>query len=288
MGAVAAAANLLLAALKALAGWVSNSHALLADAVESLTDLGTTVGLVAALRLARRPPDEGHPYGHRRLEAEASRMAALVLMAAGAAIGWRSLRGFAHPSPVGWAAPAVAALSVVAKEWLYRYSRRAARRLDSQALLASAWHHRSDALTSVVTLAAVAGAAAGWRWLDPLAGATVAAVVVAVGARLYARATRELLDAAPSRAVMERLRRAAAATPGVLGVGRLRARLHGSQVLADLTIQVHPALSVDRGHQIADGVEQALRRAVPQLVDVTVHVEPSRARAGRGRPRPGP
>ena len=289
VGLVTVLANLLLAAFKALAGAVARSHALVADAVESLTDLGTTLGLLAALRVAERPPDEDHPYGHRRFEAEITRLVTLALMAGGLIIGWRALRGFASPPRIGAIAPAAAFISIVVKEWMYRYTLRAARRLGSEALLASAWHHRSDALSSVATLAAVLGAAAGWRWLDPLAGLAVAAVIVVVSARLYWRATRELLDTAPPPAVRHRLREAAEATPGVVAVDQLRARLHGSRVLADITIRVHPRLSVDRGHRIAEGVEQALRTAVPELLDVMVHVEPAAGEGRRPEPRePGP
>ena len=277
VGLVTVGINLLLAAFKAVAGAVAHSYALVADAVESLTDLGTTLGLLAALRLGERPPDEDHPYGHRRFESEVTRLVTLALMASGVLIGWRSLRSFGHPPQVSLVAPAAAGASVIVKEWMYRYTLQAARRLGSPALVTSAWHHRSDALTSVATLAAVVGAWAGWRWLDPLAGVAVAAVIVVVSARLYWRATRELVDTAPPLAVMNRLREAAAGTPGVVEVDQLRARLHGSRVLADITIRVHPRLSVDRGHRIAEGVEHALRTAVPELVDVTVHVEPAAA-----------
>ena len=147
--------------------------------------------------------------------------------------------------------------------------------------MANAWHHRSDALTSVATVFAVIGAILGWPWLDPLAGVGVAVVIVWVAARLYWEATRELVDTAPPGPVMKRLLEAARQTPGVQRVTRLRARLHGSYVLADLIITVDPSLSVERGHAIAESVERSLHRALPELADVTVHVEPDITRSGR-------
>ncbi|HEY8486705.1 MAG TPA: cation diffusion facilitator family transporter [Limnochordales bacterium] len=281
VGVVGVAGNLVVAAFKAAAGLAAGSHALVADAVESLTDLGTTAGLLVALRLGERPPDPEHPYGHRRFESELTRLVALLLMATGALIGWQSLRSLGRSQPVGWAAPVAALVSVVAKEWMYRYTLVQARRLGSPALVASAWHHRSDALTSVATLAAVVGAAWGWPWLDPVAGVAVAAVIVVVSARLYWRATRELVDTAPPPWVMERLLQAARATPGVVEVDQLRARMHASRVLADVTIRVHPELPVQRGHAIAENVERSLRAALPELVDVMVHVEPAATPAAR-------
>ncbi len=281
VGLVTIAVNLALVAFKLAAGLAGRSYAVLADGLESLADTATTLGFLAAVRLGDRPPDRGHPYGHRRVESEATRVLTLFLLAGGVLIGWQSARGFGRTEPVGAVALLAAAVSVGAKEWMFWYTFRAGRRLGSRALVASAWHHRSDALSSVVTLLAVAGARVGWLWLDPLAGIAVAAVVVWVAVRLYWSATSELVDAAPSPEIMQRLHDAARRTPGVEAVSNLRARLHGTSVLADLTIHVSPAMSVSGGHEVASAVERSLHRAVPALMDVTVHVEPFRPDGGR-------
>ena len=281
VGLVTIVVNLVLAAVKVAAGWWGRSYALVADGVESLTDIGTTLGFLAALQLGDRPPDADHPYGHRRLESELTRLLTLGLIAAGGFIGWQSLRGLGQPFRPDWVVPAVALISIGVKEWMFRYTVGAGQRLASPALVANAWHHRSDALTSVVTLVAVVGAILGWPWLDPLAGIAVAAVIVWVAARLYWRATQELVDTAPPGPVMRRLMEAARTTPGVQRVMRLRARLHGDRVLADLVIAVDPGLTVERGHDIAESVERALPRALPELLDVTVHVEPGLSRSAR-------
>ncbi|HEY8497834.1 MAG TPA: cation diffusion facilitator family transporter [Limnochordales bacterium] len=274
VGLVTIVVNLALAAVKAAAGLVGRSYALVADGIESLTDIGTTVGFLAALRLGDRPPDTDHPYGHRRVESELTRLLTLGLIALGLLIGWQSVRGLGRATRPDWIAPGAALLSIVVKEWMFHYTVRAGRRLGSPALVANAWHHRSDALTSVATLFAVIGAILGWPWLDPLAGLVVAVVIIWVAGRLYWQATRELVDTAPPRPVMRRLLEAARQTPGVQRVHRLRARLHGERVLADVVIAVDPGLTVERGHDIAESVEQALHRALPELADVTVHVEP--------------
>lgn len=276
VGLITVGVNLALVAFKVAAGIAGRSYAVLADGLETLADTVTTLGFLAALRLGDRPPDRDHPYGHRRLESEATRLLTLLLIAGGVLIAWQSARGFGRAQPVGLVAPVAASFSIGVKEWMFWYTLRAGRRLGSRALVASAWHHRSDALTSVVTLAAVVGARLGWSWLDPLAGLVVAAVVVWVAVRLYWSATSELVDAAPPPEVMERLSDAARRTPGVEAVSNLRARLHGTSVLADLTIHVNPAMSVAGGHDVASAVERSLYRAVPSLMDVTVHVEPHR------------
>lgn len=281
VGLVTVAVNLGLSALKVAAGLLGNSYALVADGIESLTDIGTTLGFLAALRLGDRPPDTDHPYGHRRLESELTRLLTLGLMGAGLLIGWQSIQALGRTVRPDWTAPAAAALSIAVKEWMFWYTLAAGRRLQSPALVANAWHHRSDALTSVATVLAVIGAILGWPWLDPLAGVGVAVVIVWVAARLYWKATRELVDTAPPRPVMRRLLEAARQTPGVRRVTRLRARLHGPRVLADVIITVDPNLSVERGHAIAESVERSLHQALPELMDVTVHVEPEITRSGR-------
>ncbi|MEW6047257.1 MAG: cation diffusion facilitator family transporter [Bacillota bacterium] len=283
VGLVTIVVNLALSAVKVAAGVAGNSYALVADGIESLTDIGTTLGFLTALRLGDRPPDLDHPYGHRRLESEITRVLTILLMAAGAIIGWRSIQAFWRPTRPDWIAPIAAVISIGTKEWMFWYTLAAGRRLESPALIANAWHHRSDALTSVATVLAVLGAMLGWRWLDPLAGLGVAAVIVWVAARLYWKATRELVDTAPAPSVMRQMMETASQTPGVRRVSRLRARLHGSRVLADVVIEVDPALSVHTGHNIAESVEQALHGALPELMDVTVHVEPAR-RTSHGAP----
>ncbi|WP_324715413.1 cation diffusion facilitator family transporter [Carboxydochorda subterranea] len=267
--------NLALSAVKIAAGIAGRSYAVVADGFESLTDIGTTLGFVAALRWGDRPPDADHPYGHRRVESEITRVLMLALMAIGIVIGWRALVAFGRAERPTWVAPAVALLTIGAKEWMYWYTLAAGRRLQSEALVANAWHHRTDALDSLGTVAAAVGAILGWRWLDPLAGLIVAGVILVIAGRLYWQATRELVDTAPPEPVMQRMREAVEATPGVHSLSRLRARLHGTRVLADLVIKVDPAISVVKGHAIAESVERSLHRDVPELLDVTVHVEPS-------------
>lgn len=274
VGIVTIACDLALSAMKIAAGVVGNSHAVVADGFESLTDVGTTLGSVGALRWGDRPADEDHPYGHRRVESEITRVLMVVLAAIGIFIGWRAITAFGRPERPGWIAPAVALVSVGVKEWMFRYMLAAGRRIQSQALMANAWQHRTDALDSLATVAAAVGAILGWPWLDPLAGLAVSGVILAVAGKLYWRATQELVDTAPPPSVMNRLQQAAEAIPGVRGVTRFRARMHGTRVLADLIIVVDPTLTVVKGHAIAETVERSLHQALPELLDVTVHVEP--------------
>jgi cation diffusion facilitator family transporter len=270
-------ANLSLAAVKAGAGAVAGSQVLLVDAAHSLADALAAGIVVVGFRIAGRPADTCHPYGHGKAESIAGKIVALLLILAGVNLGLWSL-GRAW-RPAGLAEPGAAALvalvaCIVVKEALFRYQVRVARRLSSDTVLASAWDQRADSLSSLVALAGVAGARAGVPLLDPLAGAVVAAMVVRLGWTLLRRFADELMDKFDHPELIRAINGAAEQVPGILRVNAVRARHVGPEVLVDLKIGVDPELTVAGGHALAQAAREAVIGQVPGVVDVLVHVDP--------------
>jgi len=261
---------------KIVVGALAQSQALIADGVHSLSDLATDAGVLVVARLARRAPDTEHPYGHERFETLGALTLGAILLVVAGALGQESLGRLLRGgvSVPGMAALIVAAASIAAKEGIYHYTRRAARRIGSSLLLANAWHSRSDALSSVAVLLGVSGAMAGFPWLDLVAALAVSALVGWVGFRLIAGAAIELVDTGLSAERLAELRLEALNVPGVLGIHQVRSRRMGESVLLDLDIVVGPGVSVSEGHHIGWTVQHRLRRRFPWLRDVKVHVDP--------------
>lgn len=281
---VGAALDAVLGVLKIGVGGLAGSQALIADGIHSLSDLVTDAGVLLVTRMSRAAPDQEHPYGHARFETLGTlALGAVLLVVAGGLAQDSLLRLFAGEFGVpGAAALGVAALSIVSKEWIFRYTRRAARRISSALLLANAWHSRSDALSSIAVLVGVAGAMAGWPWLDLIAAVAVAVMIGQVGWSLIAGAARELVDTGLSPRQLSEVRLAAMDIPGVLGIHGLRSRRMGSTVLLDLDLEVPASISVSEGHQIAWKVANSLRERFAEVDDVQVHVDPD-ARAPHAR-----
>ena len=274
------AANVLLAAGKIAAGLVCHSQTILADGLHSGSDMITDAAVLAGLRVSARPPDGWHHYGHRRANTLAALFVAVVLLGAGAWIVWNAVATLRHPAePVRPAVPlALAVLSVVVKELLYRLTRLVGRRTGNVALKANAWHHRTDAFSSLAAAAGLAGAAFGgpeWRFLDPVTAMVLAAFLVAVAAKLMFHSASELMDGAPGRRTLAGIEAAVARTPGVRSYHAFRARRVGGQVAMDIHVEVDPALTVREGHDIATEVRNKVMEADRSVVEVIVHVEPA-------------
>ena len=273
---VGAAVDLVLGVGKLAVGSFANSHALIADGIHSLSDLLTDAGVLVVARAARARPDEEHPYGHARFETLASLvLGAVLLLVAGALAQDSLLRLLAGAASVPGALALVAAgVSIVAKEWVFRATRRVARELGSSLLHANAWHSRSDALSSVAVLLGVLGAMAGWPWCDLLASLAVAGLIAWVGGDLIFGAARELVDTGVPREELAAMGAAVRAVPGVLGVHQLRSRRMGPDLLVDVDVEVAGNLSVSEGHRIATATAVRLREGFPDVAGVNVHVDP--------------
>ena len=286
--------NAALAVLKAAAGLTSGSRALMADAVHTLSDLATDAAILIGVRYWCAPADAEHQHGHRKIEALVTLGIGLILAAAGIGMGWQAAAGLApggqapgHFPGMGAAGFALSAalVSLVAKEWLYRWTAAKGLALGSSALVANAWHHRSDALSSIPPALAMAGSglAAAFgrnlRFLDDLGALVVCVLLLQAAWNVVCPTLSALLDAGADRRFSLAVREAILATPGVAGTHRLRTRSLGSRAAAvDLHIAVDPRLTVQEGHDIAADVKYRVLGLPPtagaRAVDVLVHVEP--------------
>ncbi len=277
------AVNVALAALKAVSGWLAGSQALVADAVHSASDLVTDVAVLMGVRYWTAPADEEHPYGHGKMQAVVA--AAIGLALAAVAIGMgksASQRLLAVANGAEPSAPAafafwIAVISIVAKEAIYRWTRSVSERFRSSALKANAWHHRSDAISSVpVALAlAVSRFVPSLAWADSLGALVVAVFILKAAWDVVRPAIEELMDAEMPGKSAE-VARIALGVTGVVGCHRVRTRRYGGVFQADLHIQVARTLSIGEGHAIGHAVRDAIRSAGIDVVDAVVHVEPVR------------
>lgn len=270
--------NLLLTGLKLVAGFVGASQAVVADAFHSLSDLSTDVAVLVGVRYWSAPPDKTHPYGHGKIETIVTASIGLALAAVAAGIGYSALatlheKDAGHP---GWIAFAAAAVSIVTKEALYRWTVRVGRRAKSPAVVANAWHHRSDALSSVPAAAAVAVAVffPSWSFVDHVGALVVAMFILQAAWAIIKPTLGQLVERSASTDVRDRIERIVLDTPAVRSTHAIRARYVGSGLQVDLHIQVEPQMSVLDGHEVARQVRRRLTEQGPDVTDVIVHLEP--------------
>jgi len=275
--------NTLLAAGKIAAGLVCASQAILADGLHSASDLVTDVAVLASLRVSDKPADRCHPYGHRRVATLAALFVGAGLVGAAGWILYNAISSLHElhetgPQGISTGAPlALALLSIPLKEGLFRLTRWVGRRCENVALLANAWHHRSDAFSSIAAAAGLAGVAIGgsrWDFLDHLTAAVLAVFLLRAAVRVIRDSAAELVDRAPSAAAMERIERAVRDTEGVRSHHAFRARKIGGKIIMDIHVQVDPDLTVRQGHDIAEDVDRRVLEADPSVVEAVVHIEP--------------
>ncbi len=274
---VGALTNVVLCIAKIAAGTLGHSQALIVDGIHSLSDLLTDILVLVASHHASHGPDENHPYGHGRFETAATLAlgAFLVLIAGG--IMWdsaeRLMRGGATQAPENIALYA-ALFSILANEALYWYTILVARNIKSELLRANAWHHRSDAISSIVVLAGVGGAMLGVLWLDLVAALIVGFMVAKIGWDLGWGAMRELVDESLEEEKVGQIRNLITAIPGVSSLHMLRTRRQGHEAMVDVHVQVAPWISVSEGHMISIAVEEQIKANIEEISDVTVHIDP--------------
>lgn len=271
-------ANLLLGVAKLIGGIIGNSFALIADAVNSLGDVVTTVVVLFAFRVAQRPPDEEHPYGHTRAEAIAASNVALLVIISALFVGWEAVRrmNFQHNVPPIWTLW-IAGANIFIKEGLYRYKVRIGKRTGSAAIIANAWDHRSDALCALAVLIGLSVIRFGgdqYVWADEVASLVVVGVIVWSGIQLFRSSASELMDVQAAPEFVDRIRVAALDVAGVEEVETLWVRKSGLEFFADMHIEVDQHLSVAEGHRIGHQVKDQLLNQFSSLRDVLVHLEP--------------
>jgi cation diffusion facilitator family transporter len=270
--------NLSLGIVKLVGGIVGNSFALIADAVNSIGDVVTTVVVLFALRVAQRPADIEHPYGHTRAEGIAASNVAMLIIVSALLVGWEAIQRIStqHAIPPAWTLW-IAGANVLIKEGLYRYNVRIGKRTGSSAIIANAWDHRSDAFCSFAVLIGLGTIRIGgpqYIWADEVASLVVVAAIVWSGVQLFRSSASELMDVQADSEFVARIREVALTVPGVEDVETLWVRKSGLEYFADIHIEVDQHLTVAAGHRIGHHVKDRLLEEFPNLRDALVHLEP--------------
>lgn len=278
--------NAVLAVVKIAAGVFGHAEALVADGVESLADMFSSLVVWRGIVVAAKPPDPKHPYGHGKAETVASAFVALMLLGAASWIAIRSaaeiVRPHQGPAPFTLI---VLVFTIVSKELLFRYAMKQGERLESGLLEADAWHHRSDALTSVaagigITIGILGGP--GYEAADDIAALLASGIIAWNGWSLFVRALDELMDAAPNQGLIDRIRTVASEVPRVELVQKCTVRRSGGHLWVDMHVHVDPEMSVREAHRIAHEIKDEVKRKLPSVWDVLIHLEPgSSASVGR-------
>jgi cation diffusion facilitator family transporter len=273
-------ANAVLIAFKLIGGIFGHSQALIADAAHSVSDLFTDAVVLVGLKAGRKAADQDHPFGHARFETLSSAIVGVFLIGAALYISIEAASSIYHRSEYHptWLALGAAGLSIIVKEALYRYTAHVGRRIKSPVIMANAWHHRSDALSSVAVFFGVAGARIhpGWHVLDAYAALLVSLLIFKVGVGILWRSMQELTDTAPQPDVLDKISRCISGVSGVLGHHDLRVRSSGGQYQMEAHIVVEGSLTVIEGHGIAKKVEYCLKEQIEDLNQVIIHVDPDR------------
>lgn len=269
--------NVILAIIKAVVGVAAGSAALIADAVHSASDVLATSVVLYGLRVAKRPPDEKHPYGHGRAEAVAAKVVSLLLILVGIEmiVGAGKTIVSGRISTPGSVALWTAALSIVVKEAMYQWTILVGRRINSPAVIAEAWHHRSDAFSSVASFTGILLARSGYPILDPIVAGVVALFVIKVGWDIFNSAVDEMMDSQITDAgILDSIAEAVKTLTEISDVHNLRVHRYGAELHVDLTVLTPLNLSLVEGHQLAHKVETSIVSAVPNATHIDVHVEP--------------
>ena len=241
--------NIILTFIKIIAGVLGKSSVMIADGLHSASDIITSVGVLIGNYISSKPFDKEHNYGHEKAETLVSFLLAIILVA-------------------------VSIISILIKEYQYRITIRVAKKVNSPALKADAWHHRSDALSSIAAFIGIGGSIIGFKILEPLASVAVALFVCKVGYDILKNSINELMDVSIDEKYEEEIKEIASLTEGVMNLGNLRTRKHGASAYVDLVICVDGKLTVTKGHDIATNLEKKIQNSIDIVKGITVHVEP--------------
>lgn len=274
---VSVVVNIVLTLVQIAAGFIAHSQSLIADGMHSLSDLVCDFLVLIASHHSKNPADEGHPYGHGRVETAASFVLGAILLATGGAImaaAAMKLQNIEHLAPVAPLALWVAGIALIAKEALFRYMLRVGERLRSPMLIANAWHARSDAASSLVVAIGIGANLLGFVYADSVAAIVVGFMIVRMGIVFAWDAFQELIDAGLAIEEVDSIRQTLIDTVGVESLHELRTRRMAHRALVDAHILVNPRISVSEGHSIAERARRRVLKAHPTVVDVLVHVDP--------------
>lgn len=276
---VSIAANFALTVFKLLAGVIAHSGAMISDAIHSASDVFSTVVVIIGIRISGKASDKDHPYGHERLECVAAIVLATILAFTGLGIGYTALGQIAGGDYANLAVPGrlalvAAVVSILVKEAMYQYTKICAKRIDSSALMADAWHHRSDALSSVGALIGIGGARLGFPILDPVASLVICVFIEKAAYEIFMDAVDKMVDKACDEETERALVQCALEQEGVLGVDLLHTRVFGNKIYVDIEIRADGEETLRRAHAIAERVHDSIEKKFPKVKHIMVHVNP--------------
>lgn len=272
--------NVLLSVFKLFAGIFAHSNAMISDAIHSASDVFSTIVVIIGVRLASKDSDKEHPYGHERLECVAAIILAVVLLFTGLEIGSQAFKDIIHGNYGNLEVPGMLALiaagvSIVTKELMFWYTRYNAKKIDSGALMADAWHHRSDALSSVGALIGIGGAMMGFPVMDSIASLVIFVFIAKAAFDIFKDAMDKMVDHSCDEATEKAIYDVAIAHEEVLGIDLLQTRIFGNKIYVDVEIQVNATYTLQRAHDIAEEVHENIEQKFPKVKHVMVHVNPA-------------
>lgn len=274
---IGAVADLFLGAVKIVFGIVGHSQALITDGIHSLSDLFTDFMVILAAKWGSLQPDLEHPYGHGRIETLGTLIMAMVIIIVGLGFGYDAFRDILlhrHMGVPSVSVLVVAVISIISKEWLYHFTLKTTKAVSFDLAHSNAWHHRSDALTSLIVLAGALGSMMGFHHADSIAAILVSLFIAKIGFEMIWNSLRELIDTGVDATMLEKIKQSIQETPGVLSIHLLRTRSMGSRIFVDVHVLVPPMISVSEGHYIGDQVTLNLKAKLPNITDITVHIDP--------------
>ncbi|MGN1154743.1 MAG: cation diffusion facilitator family transporter [Agathobacter sp.] len=272
--------NLVLSVMKLLAGIIAHSNAMISDAIHSASDVFSTFVVIIGIKLAAKEPDKEHPYGHERLECVAAIILAIVLLITGLGIGLEALKNILQGNYSDLQVPGALALiaaivSIITKEGMYWYTRYNAKKIDSSALMADAWHHRSDAFSSVGALIGIGGARLGFPIMDSIASLVIFLFIVKAAFDIFKDAMDKMIDHSCDEETEKQIYECVMKNKNVLGIDLLQTRIFGNKIYVDVEIQADGSISLQEAHNIAEEVHDDIEHSFPKVKHIMVHVNPA-------------
>lgn len=269
--------NIVLSIIKLVAGIISHSSALISDAVHSASDVVSTIIVIVGVNISSKQPDKEHPYGHERLESISALLLAIILSATGFMIGFNGIKNIINNTIVeitGFLALGSAIISIVVKEWQYQYTKKVAKQINSDSLMADAWHHRSDALSSIGSSIGVIGAMLGFPIMDSIASIVICIFIVKAGYEILREAIDKLIDKSCDDDTISAIETVIVSQDGVKGIDELKTRLFGSKIYIDVTILIDGDTILREAHAISENVHDKVEESFPNIKHCMVHIHP--------------